>query len=264
MNKDIKQIYLELLDKLDSICTNHGLKYYIAYGTCLGAVRHQGFIPWDHDADALMPIEDAKELIKYQNELGEDILLKCKETDSEFGSIHYQLIYNKVYFYKDNDTQTKHSFSLDIYPYYNCPQTKIGLLINIWISYLYRVLVNGKKLKSKHSICLRFFNMILLSLFKGKKRESAIRKLEKHLMSVKNGREILDYYGLDVSFYSAITYPKEWFAEPKLLKFENKSYKAPTEPEKYLTKRYGDFMKLPSKEEQKIPSIEIIVDNQGE
>ena len=79
MNENIKKIYLELLDKLDYVCNKHNLRYYIAYGTCLGAIRHQGFIPWDHDADVLMPIEDAKELIKHQNEFGEDISLKCKE-----------------------------------------------------------------------------------------------------------------------------------------------------------------------------------------
>ncbi len=46
---------LELLEAIDAICQRHNLCYFIAYGTLLGAVRHQGFIPWDDDCDIFMP-----------------------------------------------------------------------------------------------------------------------------------------------------------------------------------------------------------------
>lgn len=52
--KKIWAVLLDLLIKFDKVCKKHGLKYYLAYGSLIGAVRHQGFIPWDDDIDICM------------------------------------------------------------------------------------------------------------------------------------------------------------------------------------------------------------------
>ncbi|MDO5357933.1 MAG: LicD family protein [Slackia faecicanis] len=67
---EIKSIELNILLELDRICTEHGLAYLLAYGTCLGAVRHEGFIPWDDDIDVFMPRDDYEKLYSlFQNGL---------------------------------------------------------------------------------------------------------------------------------------------------------------------------------------------------
>ena len=58
-----KDILLDIVD----FCDTHGLRYYIAYGTLIGAVRHQGFIPWDDDIDINMPREDYNEFLRTYN-----------------------------------------------------------------------------------------------------------------------------------------------------------------------------------------------------
>lgn len=56
---------LKVLIKFDSLCKEHNWTYYIAYGTLIGAVRHQGFIPWDDDVDVQMPRKDFTELTEW-------------------------------------------------------------------------------------------------------------------------------------------------------------------------------------------------------
>lgn len=59
---EIKSTELNILLELDRICAEHGLTYLLAYGTCLGAARHKGFIPWDDDIDVFMPRADYEKL----------------------------------------------------------------------------------------------------------------------------------------------------------------------------------------------------------
>ena len=54
----VQQIETNMLEAVDRICRKHGLTYWIDGGTCLGAVRHKGFIPWDDDIDVGMPMDD--------------------------------------------------------------------------------------------------------------------------------------------------------------------------------------------------------------
>ena len=56
--KDIQQAALDVLIKIDEIWKKLNLEYSLAYGILIGAVRHNGFIPWDDDVDIMMPRKD--------------------------------------------------------------------------------------------------------------------------------------------------------------------------------------------------------------
>lgn len=62
-DEEIQQVLLSILKYLDSLCCEHGLHYMLCSGTCLGAIRHRGFIPWDNDADIMLPREDYEKLL---------------------------------------------------------------------------------------------------------------------------------------------------------------------------------------------------------
>jgi lipopolysaccharide cholinephosphotransferase len=62
---EIKAATLEIFKKITDVCDGLGLRYYLAYGSLIGVVRHQGFIPWDDDLDIWMPRPDYDKLLRY-------------------------------------------------------------------------------------------------------------------------------------------------------------------------------------------------------
>ena len=63
--KESQDISLEILKVIADICDKNSLRYSLIYGTLLGAIRHNGFIPWDDDVDIMMPRPDYEKLLKY-------------------------------------------------------------------------------------------------------------------------------------------------------------------------------------------------------
>lgn len=67
--REVQLVLLEMLKDIDELCRKHKIPYYMSGGSCLGAVRHQGFIPWDDDADICMMREDYIRFQKVAHEL---------------------------------------------------------------------------------------------------------------------------------------------------------------------------------------------------
>ena len=72
MIDNLKKVELDILICFDRICRENSLRYSLAYGSLLGAVRHKGFIPWDDDIDVIMPRADYEKLLKLDN-IGENM-----------------------------------------------------------------------------------------------------------------------------------------------------------------------------------------------
>ena len=72
--KEIQKVSLEILKKITDICEQEGLRYFLTYGTLIGAVRHKGYIPWDDDVDIAMPRPDYDKLLNYLAKNGQDNL----------------------------------------------------------------------------------------------------------------------------------------------------------------------------------------------
>lgn len=110
---------LEVLKQLSALCDAHGWKYFLTYGSMLGAVRHKGIIPWDDDIDIMMPRPDYEALRAYFME-NEDQLLPLKLFDKAAVSKYPHMIarisdqrYHLVF---DNEQDYGIGLFVDIYP----------------------------------------------------------------------------------------------------------------------------------------------------
>jgi len=89
--KRVWAVQIDLLKELLRVCQAHGLKIYADGGTLLGAIRHQGYIPWDDDIDMMMLREDYDKLMQLANEFEHPYFLQNVYTDCHYGNRHAQL-----------------------------------------------------------------------------------------------------------------------------------------------------------------------------
>ncbi len=244
---EVQKLQLDLLIKLDEVCHAHGLRYYLAYGTCIGALRHKGFIPWDHDVDVMMPIRDAKALEQYQDEFGEDYFVTSYRTDPSYRTISMRItdLKHATRSVKCGKVLAEGHLSMDIYPFYNCPVSTVLLKRQIIRSHVYKLLVGGEI--KNHGMIPKLLSRCVLLFFPVKRRKKDIEHYERLLDYQGNSDSIADYYGMDISAFNVLKYKKEWFAKPARLEFEGRCFDGPTDADQYLTVRYGDYMTPPAR-----------------
>jgi lipopolysaccharide cholinephosphotransferase len=66
--EEVKKMNLDILSVVADFCEKNGLRYWLYYGTLIGAIRHNGYIPWDDDIDIIMPRPDYEKFLKSFNQ----------------------------------------------------------------------------------------------------------------------------------------------------------------------------------------------------
>ena len=123
---EIKQTELEILLELDRVCRENGLKYSMCAGTLLGAVRHQGFIPWDDDIDVCMPRPDYEKLIalSHERKLFPGYYRLCCFEDGTLDSPYMKIVDRRTRIREENYTQKDvKSLWIDIFPVDGLPDS---------------------------------------------------------------------------------------------------------------------------------------------
>ena len=72
--EEIHEVTLAILKKIDAIAEEIGIRYFMAYGSLIGVVRHRGFIPWDDDLDMMMIREDYEKFLAYFEEHEQELV----------------------------------------------------------------------------------------------------------------------------------------------------------------------------------------------
>lgn len=253
MNKlrKLQLIELNILKEVDRICKKHHIKYYMAEGSLLGAIRHKGFIPWDDDLDIAMLRDDYEKFLKVASkEISKKYEVQHSTTIKNYWSPFIKIRYldNKEYAQSHIAHLTKNNGPLlDIFPIDNVPKkNSIKQFIQAFKIRLYRGMLGLKLYRKPHSI--KSYVVWILSKFYS--IEKLHLKLDKTFKKYNNPSNnyivnLASYYN-----YKKQTFPKEYYGNPKYVKFEDMLAPVPSCADKILTKIYGDYMKIPPKEKR--------------
>ncbi|MBQ3892729.1 MAG: LicD family protein [Mailhella sp.] len=252
--RHIQTIALGLLDYLDTVCKQHALRYFFIRGALIGAVRHKGFVPWDDDIDIAMPRPDYDRLT---------VMLRHREHP------RYKLLTlrdGSDYFYE-------FAKLTDLSTHLREPGIKInirelGIFIDIFpLDGMGDDYEEAKKFYMRANAKARQIASCVNNS-KGLSLDRKIVRTARRLLYALTGREraferVVDElrtaHPFDSSRYIASTFGTQGiedifehavFASAIEASFEGRTIPIPIGYDAYLTRRYGDYMTLPSDEKR--------------
>lgn len=238
--EEIRKVQLNMLDYIKEVCDANGIRYFLGGGTLLGAVRHKGYIPWDDDIDVNLPYPDYIRLLKIVE----------KDTYYQPLSVYHYAEKLPYFFSRIEDTRTimknwEYPFfivsgvSIDIFPVIGLPDDK----------------------EESVSFCdtMRKLNYQLLEsyILYANAEDEEVKKRKSIIQKICNMMEAYDYdsakyIGQPLCKYGDRTNMKRKVYEGEAeAEFEKHTYHILPGYDDYLSALYGDYMKLPPKQEQR-------------
>ena len=251
---------LDIYNEFSRICNKYGLRYYGFAGTALGAVRHNGFIPWDDDMDVAMPRPDYEKFIGIvENELPSHLkfvnwrntpelnLLAGKIQDSRKDVVkHIEEVTHKV---------LSNGVFIDIYPIDGYPigwhrlWTQVRLL---FLGPIKRFLTIEFKVQSYKGKCLWLMGALFsLAVPKMNTKRKVFEKYERLLLeSGYDESNLVGDIGYSMSIFLHPPLHKDVWGDPILHKFDSIMIPLPAKVSEHLSNNYGNYMTLPPVEKR--------------
>ena len=245
---------VEMLKFIDSVCKEHGLNYWLSFGTLIGAMRHGGFIPWDDDTDICMPIEDLRKFkeIMLNNNPSKEFVLQCHETDPNYNRSEWAALRDlRSEYIQDNRFHNLLKYrgcQVDIFPVEDNLSYKLKSLTDSIQHYFITMPTLSNRwyyvvFRPFRSVMWNLLNRIIIPLC----------RLHKN----KENRDVyIVSYGVIIP-YKFIGRKSDIYPCRRVL-FENVEFDVPNKYNEYLTNLYGDWMIIPSSSNIKTHEVEVI------
>jgi len=252
--RKIQHLELEILKEVDAICRRNGIPYTMGYGSLIGTVRHNGFIPWDDDVDICLLRQDYvrfKEICR--KELNDRFFYQSNDTDPEYFLLYDKIRLNGTVFKESHlsSHNINHGVYIDIFPIDYLPNNYFKQIIQFICFHFFRTGLMSKYLvlearegKKKYiaTVLRRLYCLFPLSVLYYNANKVAMwydKSPKKRIMN------FLTPYRLKEVFNA------ELYEEYTEHTFEDMSVKIVKEYDVFLSQIYGDYMKLPPLEKRK-------------
>ena len=259
-NRELQNVILEIYKEFQRICNKYNLKYYAIGGTCIGAIRHNGFIPWDDDMDLAMPIDD---YLKFKE-------IACNELNQNYRLLDYldtTRFYRNNLFIKIEDIRTTFvekseindvnkykGVCLDIMPICGCSKDikKRKKLIFQFYKYIKLNQTKNRSINEMKSVKGKLLWLLTQPIVCFKKDTYYLKKCEDlaKIYTLNESNDVLFIWRIPVRGNYKNCFPYSFFAESTSKNFEDTLIECPIDYDNYLKYDFGNYMKLPPKEKR--------------
>lgn len=242
----LQNCILNITQYIDSFCAQYNIDYFLMGGSAIGAIRHEGFIPWDDDLDIFMtPTEYELFREKFQSN-GDTVKYYLQEWGACDGMVSLaKLRLNKSTFI-ERDLQNwdiNQGVYVDIFILHSCPDNKI-LRLNqyIWAKY---IVAKGAANRGMRKQGLLGLLLLILDFFP---KRFLLKFALKQVYYHNSETEFLCHFLGRAGFKSGL-YKRAYFETYRRTNFELIYLNVPKYVERYLFDRWGDYMKIPAIED---------------
>lgn len=254
----VQELDLSMLRAFDALCRAEGLTYFVDGGTCLGAIRHGGFIPWDDDVDVAMPIDDYRTFLR----IAPDLLPQGMSLATPENTPNYAYLWAKIYLdgtrFQDEATLEAglaQCVFIDVFPYIPLGSslkraTRTLAKVERWqkISYLRHMSHTNIPANASHRVLKAAACVLAHAVISRTVGDTRIRRTFEGSFPRGATGEI---WG-NPTATRPFPYAHDVLFDPCELDFCGLRVFAPHDPDAYLTQLYGDYMTLPAPEKRHV------------
>ena len=247
MLKGYQTYLLNMLLAFDAFCKEHELNYFLAGGSALGAVRHGGFIPWDDDIDLAMLRTDFERLEVLMAEQGNKI--GVYDYSPVIGQIVPDAPIGHLLYLPEGEYDNADAPKLDIHPIDGLPKVAWKRKVQRFFSIVHYMAVYRHPTKNKGRAAHVISKLLVMTT--SDKMFDRYAKMSRKVIAAHNAeraKQVCSLFGL--AGYANEVMDRELLVPYQRIEFEGHLLPVPCKEKEYLKKLYGDYEKLPPKEEQ--------------
>lgn len=251
----VQEVILSIFKEVAKICNEHNIPYYAIGGTCIGAIRHKGFIPWDDDLDIAIPIEYWDSFIRLAKEkLPDNLYLYTSDNVRHYHYMWLKVCDKNTTFIEKSEYKLEDAWKgvfIDIMPLGGFPKEDRNIAKYIKKLALFETLNNCIRFPKTVNSTKSLIRYMMYSIF--------LRILPFNYYSRKY-IDLLKNYPLKTSEKTGYVWHPHWlprlifpvsvFGSGVEIDFEDTKIRVPSQYHDYLSQQFGNYMVIPSKENQ--------------